>query len=237
MAIKLENKFISVLDEKLNTYGFIKNKIDLKGRVHYVNFKLELNEIVYNLFIRILSKKSEFEVYLEIEYLKLSNIISEIDNTSNKYQHTFTEKLIDFLEEENRDWFINTTSLQNEYINLNDDTDILNLVNYIDTKYIQIVLKEIIPKTNSLDKLNTLLNNYEAVYDKEHKKPKMYVLSGGLIFQSISGLILNTLFDNVRKKDLIEMYGWLFYRLKDDDNVDKIMLGKVMDYVSEKTSV
>lgn len=234
MEVKLKEIFINNLILKLGEYNFLKTKIHLKGRVHYVNFRLESGDAKYNFFFRMMPRLSEFEVYLKVEYPKINSIIKKIGISSDKYNYTFTEKLNDFLEPKNKDWFRNKTSLSNESFIIESSEDVDRLIDYIDNRYLQVVLNEIIPETNSLSKLNELVNNYDKVYDKEKVKPKMLVLSGGLIFQSISALILNTLYDNVNKDELIEMYLWLYKALKDDDDLDKITLKKVIDYTMEK---
>jgi hypothetical protein len=234
MNIKLEKEFINSLELRLKLHHFQKNEVVLTGRIHYVNFLLNIDGINYNLFIRLLPKNSEFEVYFKVEYTTLSEITGQLDSLP-KYKWTFTEKLIDFLEPENSNWFNNTTSLNNEKIDLQNEDDIEKLVDYIEGKYVKIIFDRIIPKINSLDKLNILLNDYDLVYDKENNEPKMYVLSGGMIFQSISALILNTIYKNPKREELIKMYSWLYNIINDDEDIDKIMMGKVLDFVANKT--
>lgn len=78
-----------------------------------MNFILNANEINYGFFVRLLPKRLKFDIYFEVEYIKLSDIIKKIDDTS-KYKYTFTERLADFLEPENADGFNNTTCLDDE---------------------------------------------------------------------------------------------------------------------------
>jgi hypothetical protein len=63
----------------------------------------------------------------------------------------------------------------------------------------------------------------------------MYVLAGGMVFQSVSALILNTIYKNPRREELIKMYSWLYNIINDDEDIDKIMMKKVLDYVSINT--
>lgn len=231
MNSKTEKEFVNLLELRLKSYHFEKNEVVLTGRVHYVNFLFNTDGINYNFFIRLMPSISEFEVYLKVEYTALSEITKKLSSES-KYKWTFTEKLIDFLEPKNSNWFCNTTSLNNEKIVLQNEVDVEKLVNHIENKYVKIIFDEIIPKINSLDKLNTLLNNYDLVYDENENEPKMYVLSGGMIFQSVSALLLNTMFINAKREELIKMYSWLFDVIKDDQDIDKVMLGKVLEYVS-----
>ncbi len=234
MNLILEERFINSLEIRLKNYGFIKNEVELKGSFHVVNFVLNLNQVNYNLLFRILPKRLKFEIYFDVEYTVLSQILKNID-IGSKCKYTFTGKLADFLEPENTNWFNNTTCLEDEKINLQNEEDINKTVSYIEEKYIKVVVSEIIPKINSLDKLNSLLNNYDLVYDEENDEPKMYVLSGGMIFQSVSALILNTIYNNPKKEKLIEMYSWLYNVLKDEEDIDKIIMGKTLNYVRLKT--
>jgi hypothetical protein len=231
MDLKAEKEFVSLLEERLRSYQFIKNEMTLSGRVHYVNFLFSTNGINYNFFVRLLPKLSELEVYLKVEYTALSKIVKQIDN-STKFQYTFTEKLADFLEPENADWFNNATCLENEKIHFDTEQDMIDFVDYLEMKYLKVLIEQIIPKTNSLEKLNALLNDYDLVYDKKNDEPKMYVLSGGMIFQSISALLLNTIFENPKRDELIKMYAWLFHVIKDEEDIDKVMIKKVLDYVA-----
>jgi len=228
--MSLEKKFIGLLEKRLNDYGFLKDEVVLKGTVHTIKFILNLNKINYSLLIRILPRYQEFDIYFLVEYPELSEIIQKIDDFS-KYRYTFTERLSNFIAPENHDWFYNTTSTIKDKIDLQNDEDIIKLVNYIEEKYVKIVFEKIMPKINTLDKLNSLLNNYNLIYDKENNEPKMLVLSGGMIFQSVSALILNTIYNNPDREKLINMYSWLYNVLKNDENIDKIMMTKVLKYV------
>lgn len=236
MDLNLEKEIISSLEKKINSYGFIKDKVVLKGTVHIVNFVLNSNKINFNLLFRILPKRLKYEVYINVEYLELSNLFNKIE-LSDKFIYTFTGKLVDFLEPKNNDWFHNTTCVEDEKFDLVSDDDIGKTVDYIENKYIKTVVDRIIPKINSLEKLNMLLNDFDLVYDEKHNEPKMFVLSGGMIFQSISALILNTIYNNPKREKLINMYSWLFYVIKDEEDIDKVMLKKVLSFVETTPAI
>ncbi len=235
MDKKKEKLFIEKLNEVLAVYNFyyVPEESVLKGSVHCLVYKLDLDEVIYSLLFRIIPKRKTYEVFIETKYHKIVKIFETIERDYTKYHYTFTGRIIDFLEEENFDWFHNTTNIEDEYLLLETNDDLLKAVKYIEDKYVKTVVEKIIPNTNTLEKLNSLLNNYDLVYDKLEEEPKMLTLSGGIIFQSVSALIMNTLYDNADKEKLINMYSWLYKVIKDDEDIDKLTLKKVLDYVKE----
>jgi len=130
----------------------------------------------------------------------------------------------DFLDPLNhKDWFNHTTNLTVEDLPHSEKV-IEKIVHKIEKIYIKAIENEIIPRIDTLERLNALLNDYKSVYDEDKNGPKMYILSGGLIFQSLSALVLNTIFQNEYKAKLIKMYGWLLSVYRDKEGVDYVML-------------
>jgi len=226
---RLESILVNKITDVLEKYEYKLMSKSLRGRVHTVDYKKKIKDGVFIFFIRIQPDLENFDIYFEAYYPKIVRRLKKINGFYDKHKYTFTGRMNDYLDPLNRkDWFHNTTNLSVENLP-HSEQEIEKIVNKIEKKYVKVIEKEIIPRIDTLEKLNVLLNDYRTVYDENENKPKMYTLSGGLIFQSLSALVLNSFFQNENKEKLIKMYSWLLSAYRNKEGVDYVMLNNTLE--------
>ena len=187
---------------------------------HYADFEFFINELRYKLSIVFIKPNFIKAVcYLTVSSqatTKLYNIINSSNLTDDFVLVNIN--INSYLIPEHRSGIYETPDKVDFYIDevpINNEEDLTIIAKEIFfNKVYQVILKDIVPKTNSLEKIDYLFNSLPFVNNKD-SKPNWIIYSTFLPEQVLTGTILAIELDRIDKKEIFEKY--LKYASKFED--------------------
>jgi hypothetical protein len=207
---ELEQGIIMSFAEMINDDGVKLIEKKFTGD-HYANFEFFINEMQYKLSIVFIKPNFIKAVcYLSISSQKITGLFNTIINNSSANAFILSRININsYLVAEHSLGIYKTTDEVDFYIDkepINNQEDLISIAKDIFfNKVYSVILKDIVPKTDSLEKIDYLFNNLPYV-NNEEDKPNWIVYSTFLPEQVLTGTLLAIQLNRIDKKEIFEKY-------------------------------
>jgi len=219
---EIESSIIDHFSKKIEPYGFSLNEKKIKSE-HYADYLYkDPGGIQYKLSIIFIKPNFlKYDNYLSVSSPETTEVIRSLDPSFNgEIWKILSIRLNSYLHPKNSDGYHNSNETIDKNIETEPDTaGIEDLSNDLFQTYFLPCINRIIPETNSLVKIDSLLNQVPNLMEL-NKAIKIRVHSETLVHQVLAGAIIAKLVDSPNYGFVAKRY--LAY-------AEKFPLGKIGD--------